>query len=154
MSTPATAPDDEESYQSGPRRPDLVMSLRSWQKEAYREYFRGPRRDFLLVATPGAGKTAFALTIAAELLARREIAAVTVVTPTEHLKHQWAQAAARIGLALDPEFRNARGRTSTDFTGVATIRKSRREPLKYSRYASFCQLRSDITRSGRRGADW
>ncbi|MHB1593862.1 MAG: DEAD/DEAH box helicase [Streptosporangiaceae bacterium] len=95
------------------------MSLRSWQKEAYREYFRGARRDFLLVATPGAGKTAFALTIAAELLARREIAAVTVVTPTEHLKHQWAQAADRIGLGLDPEFRNARGRTSTDFTGVA-----------------------------------
>ncbi|MHB1430984.1 MAG: DEAD/DEAH box helicase, partial [Streptosporangiaceae bacterium] len=95
------------------------MSLRSWQKEAYREYFRLPRRDFLLVATPGAGKTAFALTVVAELLARREIAAVTVVTPTEHLKHQWAEAAARIGIALDPDFRNSRGRTSTDYAGVA-----------------------------------
>jgi superfamily II DNA or RNA helicase len=96
-----------------------VFSLRSWQKDAYQEYFRVPRRDFLLVATPGAGKTAFALTVAAELLARREIAAVTVVTPTEHLKHQWAQAAHRLGISMDPGYRNAQGRVSADFTAVA-----------------------------------
>ena len=78
-----------------------------------------PRRDFLLVATPGAGKTAWALTIAAELLARREIASVTVVTPTEHLKHQWAQAAHYVGISLDSSYRNAQGRASADFTGVA-----------------------------------
>jgi superfamily II DNA or RNA helicase len=96
-----------------------VLPLRGWQKAAYREYFRLPRRDFLLVATPGAGKTAWALTVAAELLARREIAAVTVVTPTEHLKHQWAQAAHYLGIALDSSYRNAQGRASADFTGVA-----------------------------------
>lgn len=77
------------------------------------------RRDFLLVATPGSGKTAYALMVAAELLARREIAAVTVVTPTEHLKHQWARAARPLGIALDPSYRNAQGRVSPDFTGVA-----------------------------------
>ena len=71
-------------------RSDLLGMLRAWQREAWVEYFRVPRRDFLLNATPGAGKTAYALSIAAELLARREIAAITVVTPTEHLKHQWA----------------------------------------------------------------
>jgi superfamily II DNA or RNA helicase len=92
--------------------------MRTWQKTAYREYFRMPRRDFLLVATPGAGKTAFALTIAAELLARREIAAVTVVTPTEHLKHQWSQAAHRVGIALDSAYRNSQGRASADYAGV------------------------------------
>src|SRR4029077_18901310 len=63
--------------------------------------------------------TAYALTIAAELLARREIAAVTVVTPTEHLKHQWAQAAHRVGIAMDSSYRNAQGRVSADFTAVA-----------------------------------
>ena len=93
--------------------------MRGWQKAAYREYFGRPRRDFLLVATPGAGKTAWALTVAAELLARREIAALTVVTPTEHLKHQWAQAAHYVGIALDSRYRNAQGRASADFTGVA-----------------------------------
>ena len=78
-----------------------------------------PRRDFLLVATPGAGKTACALTIAAELLARREIMAITVVTPTEHLKYQWATAAHRMGIALDPAYRNSQGRASADYAGIA-----------------------------------
>src|SRR5579859_3849051 len=101
------------------RRQDLLASLRSWQKQAFDEYFRQPRRDFLLVATPGAGKTAYALTVAAELLARREVASVTVVTPTEHLKHQWAQSAHRLGIPLDSAYRNSQGRASADFTGVA-----------------------------------
>jgi superfamily II DNA or RNA helicase len=100
-------------------RDDLLLDLRGWQKDAYHEYFRLPRRDFLLVATPGAGKTAYALTVAAELLARREVAALTIVTPTEHLKHQWAEAAARFGIAIDPAYRNAQGRAGADFAGVA-----------------------------------
>ena len=100
-------------------RDDLLPGLRGWQKDAYHEYFRLPRRDFLLVATPGAGKTAYALTVAAELLARREIAFLTVVTPTEHLKHQWAAAAARFGIAIDSAYRNAQGRAGADFAGVA-----------------------------------
>jgi superfamily II DNA or RNA helicase len=100
-------------------RDDLLPGLRGWQKDAYHEYFRLPRRDFLLVATPGAGKTAYALTVAAELLARREVAFLTIVTPTEHLKHQWAQAAARFDIAIDPAYRNAQGRVGAGFTGVA-----------------------------------
>jgi superfamily II DNA or RNA helicase len=102
-----------------PVRPDLLAPLRSWQRAAYDAYFRGSQRDFLLVATPGAGKTTFALTLAAELLARREVAAVTVVTPTEHLKHQWARAAHRMGISIDPAFSNAQGKAAADFNGVA-----------------------------------
>ncbi|MGO8882815.1 MAG: DEAD/DEAH box helicase, partial [Streptosporangiaceae bacterium] len=116
---PASALGDEESRPGVPVRPDLLLSLRSWQKDAYHAYFRSPRRDFLLVATPGAGKTAWALTVAAELLARREIATLTVVTPTEHLKHQWALAAHAMGISLDSAYRNAQGRASADYTGVA-----------------------------------
>jgi len=93
--------------------------LRGWQKAAYEEYFRVARRDFLLVATPGAGKTTYALTVAARLLALREVAAVTVVTPTEHLKYQWAQAATAFGIAIDPSYRNAQGRAGAGFQGVA-----------------------------------
>ena len=98
---------------------DLLSTLRGWQKDAYHEYFREPRRDFLLVATPGAGKTTYALTVAAQLLARREVARVTIVTPTEHLKHQWARSAQRFGMAIDPKYSNAQGRAGADFTGVA-----------------------------------
>jgi superfamily II DNA or RNA helicase len=100
-------------------RNDLYLSLRSWQQAAYQQYFRAPGRDFLLVATPGAGKTSCALTIAAELLARRQIAAITVVTPTEHLKFQWSQAAIGFGISLDAAYRNAQGRVSADYAGVA-----------------------------------
>ncbi|RJL24584.1 DEAD/DEAH box helicase [Bailinhaonella thermotolerans] len=93
--------------------------LRAWQQEAFDLYFRQAPRDFLAVATPGAGKTTFALRIASELLATGVIRAVTIVTPTEHLKRQWADAAARVGIAIDPEFKNSQGTTSRDYTGVA-----------------------------------
>ncbi|MGH3569523.1 MAG: DEAD/DEAH box helicase [Pseudonocardia sp.] len=94
-------------------------SLRAWQRSALVRYLAAGPRDFLAVATPGAGKTAFALRVAAELLADRTITALTVVTPTEHLKHQWSDAAAAVGIALDPEFRNSAGGTSSDYTGIA-----------------------------------
>jgi len=105
---------------AAPFPPQLDLpSLRGWQKAAYAEYFTVTKRDFLLVATPGAGKTAYALTIAKELLTRREVQAVTIVTPTEHLKFQWAQAAKRFNIAIDPSYRNAQGKAGADFHGVA-----------------------------------
>ncbi len=119
MSSPEVVSRDGDESLLGLVRHDLIRSLRAWQREALGEYFRQSRRDFLVVATPGAGKTAYALTVAAELLARREVAAVTVVTPTEHLKHQWAAAAMRFGIALDSAYRNSQGRASADFAGVA-----------------------------------
>ena len=94
-------------------------SLRAWQTAALDTYFERNPRDFLAVATPGAGKTTFALTVAAELLARRVIDRITVVAPTEHLKTQWAEAAAKVGIPLDPEYSGRKGRTSGDFVGVA-----------------------------------
>ncbi|HYG94369.1 MAG TPA: DEAD/DEAH box helicase, partial [Nocardioides sp.] len=71
------------------------------------------------VATPGAGKTTFALTVAAELLGRRVVDRVVVVAPTEHLKLQWAEAAARAGLPIDPSYSAGKGRISSDYVGVA-----------------------------------
>lgn len=102
-----------------PQQGPAQRPLRAWQRSALSRYLAAGPRDFLAVATPGAGKTAFALRVAAELLADRVITALTVVTPTEHLKHQWAQAAAAAGIALDPEFRNSAGGTSSDYTGIA-----------------------------------
>ena len=94
-------------------------SLRAWQSAAMRQYFAEQPRDFLAVATPGAGKTTFALSVAAELLGRRQVDRVTVVAPTEHLKLQWAEAAARAGIPIDPTYAAGKGRTSTDFVGIA-----------------------------------
>ena len=98
---------------------NLVATLRGWQQHAYEEYFRANKRDFLVVATPGAGKTTYALTVARELLDRREVMSITVVTPTEHLKFQWAQAALRHNIAIDSAYSNSQGPVGADFHGVA-----------------------------------
>ncbi|MEV4314654.1 DEAD/DEAH box helicase [Actinocrispum sp. NPDC049592] len=93
--------------------------LRAWQRRAITKYLASAPKDFLAVATPGAGKTVFGLRLAAELLADRTVEAVTIVTPTEHLKHQWAASANSFGIPIDPEFRNTTGSTSKDYRGVA-----------------------------------
>ncbi|WP_255623884.1 DEAD/DEAH box helicase [Cellulomonas chengniuliangii] len=93
--------------------------LRAWQAEALELYRVRNPRDFLAVATPGAGKTTFALRVATELLEAGVVRRVTVVAPTEHLKRQWADAAARVGIKIDPNFTNAQGRHGHGFDGVA-----------------------------------
>lgn len=81
--------------------------LRAWQRTALTKFLLHKPKDFLAVATPGAGKTTFALRVATELKSSRLVERIIVVVPTEHLKIQWSQAAARVGLALDPHFTNA-----------------------------------------------
>uniref|UniRef100_UPI003D8C40B2 DEAD/DEAH box helicase n=1 Tax=Gordonia sp. B7-2 TaxID=3420932 RepID=UPI003D8C40B2 len=98
--------------------PASSMPLRAWQRRALTKYLTKRPRDFLAVATPGAGKTTFGLRIARELLDDRTVDQVTVVAPTEHLKHQWSEAAARVGIALDSRFSNSAGQTSSDYHGV------------------------------------
>lgn len=98
--------------------PQRCGPLRDWQRRALVEYLRRGAEDFTAVATPGAGKTTFALRVAAELLAAGTVEAVTVVAPTEHLKAQWAAAAGRVGIQLDAGFRNSDLHTSADFHGA------------------------------------
>lgn len=104
-----------------------AQRLRAWQAEALDLYFglngpdgvgRGPR-DFLAAATPGAGKTTFALRLASELLRRGVVERIVVVAPTEHLKTQWADAAARVSIRLDPAFANRHAAPSRQYHGVA-----------------------------------
>ena len=97
---------------------DPGRPLRGWQRRALVKYLTGQPRDFLAVATPGSGKTTFALRVAAELLAQRAVDQITVVVPTEHLKVQWARAAGLHGLALDPRFSNTSPVTSPEYHGV------------------------------------
>ncbi|SJN18827.1 putative DNA or RNA helicase of superfamily II [Micrococcus lylae] len=93
--------------------------LRQWQQEALEKYLAASPRDFLAVATPGAGKTTFALRVAKILMDSGAVQRLTVVAPTDHLKRQWADNAARVGLAIDPNFKNADGRHGAEYRGVA-----------------------------------
>ena len=110
--------------QLGPAWPERAAwgtapSLRAWQSAAMADYMGRSPRDYLAVATPGAGKTTFALTVAAELLGRRIVDRIIVVAPTEHLKLQWAEAAARAGIPIDPAYSAGKGKTSKDYVGIA-----------------------------------
>lgn len=80
----------------------MSSDLRAWQRKALTKYLMTNPKDFLAVATPGAGKTTFALRVATELVGNRTVDRIVVVVPTEHLKVQWAASAARVGLSLDP----------------------------------------------------
>lgn len=113
---------------------DTLPPLRAWQRKAMVAYHRSRSEDFLAVATPGAGKTTFALRVAADLLDAGTVSQVTVVAPTEHLKTQWANAAARVGIALDPSFRNADVHTASDFHGaVVTYAQVGADPAVHKR---------------------
>lgn len=93
------------------------LRLRQWQKAALEAFESRQHRDFLAVATPGAGKTTFALTAIVRDLAHYPHRPVIVVTPTLHLKHQWTEAAAQFGLQLEPSWRAADGWPS-DMHGI------------------------------------
>lgn len=117
-------------------------ALRAWQHEAISTYLSRERKDFLTAATPGAGKTTFALRIATELLARRTVERVVVVCPTEHLKTQWADAAARVGIRLDPTFRNSDATYAAGYDGVVVTYAQ--VGLKPQLFAARCASRRTL----------
>jgi superfamily II DNA or RNA helicase len=93
--------------------------LRAWQRSALARYIAAAPQDFLAVATPGAGKTAFALRVASELLADRVIDAIT----GRHADRapQDAVVARRGGRRHRdrPGLPQLHGRTSADYRGIA-----------------------------------
>ncbi|HLI00999.1 MAG TPA: DEAD/DEAH box helicase, partial [Acidimicrobiales bacterium] len=97
------------------------VRLRPWQKTALALLEASDQPDFLAVATPGAGKTTFALTASLQQLARPDgPRRLVVVAPTAHLKRQWAEAAAAFGLHLDPAWSPGAGALPGDMHGIVT----------------------------------
>ena len=94
------------------------VQLRPWQRAAFDKFAASERSDFLTVATPGAGKTTFALACARWAMAQQR-RPIVVVAPTTHLKTQWVQAAHRMGLHLDHQWSPADG-MAKDVHGIVT----------------------------------
>ncbi len=117
-----------------------ATKLRQWQQEALSLYFEKEPRDFLAAATPGAGKTTFALRLAKELLVRGTVDRITVVAPTEHLKSQWADAAERVAIHLNPSFKNKDRWYGRHFHGVA---------VTYAQVVADAALHRQLTEGGR-----
>jgi superfamily II DNA or RNA helicase len=95
------------------------IRFRAWQREALAKLESRVHASFLAVATPGAGKTTFALGAIRRALVRREARRAVVVVPTQHLKLQWALAAERFDIHLDPEWSSADGSLPSDVHGIA-----------------------------------
>lgn len=99
------------------------FELREWQSEAFNqveEYWNKGRRDFLIVATPGAGKTKAALRIAHEFFLKKRIDRIVIIAPSTNLTRQWAaEAAAFAGIDIDPDFSNSQGIETNDFHGIS-----------------------------------
>lgn len=114
-----------------------VVELREWQAEALERFLRRPN-DFLCVATPGAGKTRFALAGAERLMQAGTVRQIIVVSPTSHLRKQWADAAHRdFGIQLDRRFTNPAGAVAKDFDGVVvTYQSVASEPLLWRRLST------------------
>lgn len=97
------------------RKPVNVRPPRKWQTQAVRRFYAINKTDFLAVGTPGSGKTDFALKIAHDLLADGKVERIVIVAPTEHLKRQWAESAARCGIDIDSSWTNANGFEAKDY---------------------------------------
>jgi superfamily II DNA or RNA helicase len=93
---------------------------REWQRAALTTYVTRNARDFLVVATPGAGKTKFALRLASDLMDSGVVRRIVIVVPSEHLKMQWATAAHECGFEIDPTTKNSDGlENPADYRGAA-----------------------------------
>lgn len=117
-----------------------AFGLREWQQEARERYHGrngGESGNFLVVATPGAGKTTFALTIAQDLIEQGTVSRLVVVVPTAHLRRQWAEAAHKKGVQLDDTFVNKNGTVGSDYDGVVvTYQAVASSPLLWRKLTS------------------
>ncbi|MEZ4278747.1 MAG: DEAD/DEAH box helicase [Myxococcota bacterium] len=95
------------------------LRFRAWQKEALAKFEARVHASFLAVATPGAGKTTFALAAVRRALVARQAQRCVVVVPTQHLKLQWAAAAERFDIHLDPNWTANDGALPSDVHGIA-----------------------------------
>lgn len=112
--------------------PDF-SNMRAWQAEAMKKYLENPKQDFTVTATPGAGKTNFALRLAKFLYEQKIIDRIIIVVPTDHLRTQWGQAAHKLGLRLDSTLGND-ALLKKDFQGyVTTYAQVAAHPLLHER---------------------
>lgn len=78
------------------------MQLRQWQRRAVDAFYAANSENFLVSATPGAGKTMFSLYLAQDLMRQGVVERVVVVAPSDSLRIQWAEEADDVGLKLFP----------------------------------------------------
>ena len=106
-----------------------ASKLRAWQAAALEQYLESTPRDFLAVATPGAGKTTYALR------ARHRAAATGASSsgspwspPPSTSRPSGPTPPARVGIHIDPQLHQR--------PGAARRTSSTASPLTYAQVAS------------------
>jgi superfamily II DNA or RNA helicase len=84
------------------KKGDRVSGLREWQQRAKDAFLAADKQNFLISATPGAGKTRFALDLARDLVNAGRVQRLVVVVPSDTLRTQWADEGDDFGLPLIP----------------------------------------------------
>lgn len=105
-----------------------MFQPRPWQKQFVEDYLKKNLKDYLLVATPGAGKTKGSFHCNQHYHGD-ETDKLIVVAPTKYLKEQWAGAAVTFGMQLNPYWK--RGLINRDFDGIC---------VTYSQAASNAEM--------------
>lgn len=110
----------------------------AWQQEARRDFRLSHKTDFLVTATPAAGKTRMALGAATDLRHAGEVERAIIAVPTDHLRRQWAEAALRhAGLNLNHGFASKHGGIAPDTDGiVVTYQSVGKRPDVYRKLAA------------------
>lgn len=110
--------------------------VRPWQAKALKAFEEKLDKDenanFLCVATPGAGKTTFALVCARHLLGRDNISKLIIIVPSAHLKEQWADSGADLGILLDTDITDM---SNESFGVVATYQGVAANPQEFKKIA-------------------
>lgn len=113
-----------------------VSDLRTWQSEFLNDWARRGISDYLLAATPGAGKTRAAFALAERLITGERVDELLVVVPTDALKQQWADFSAVVGLELRPTSNDA-GSLPSGYRGrVVTYAQVASQPGLYRAFSS------------------
>ncbi|HEV7883412.1 MAG TPA: DEAD/DEAH box helicase family protein, partial [Solirubrobacteraceae bacterium] len=111
-----------------------MTALRVWQERALERMAAWEDGSFLLSAAPGAGKTIPSLVFARGLLRAGVVRRVHVLCPTTPLTRQWAEAAGRLGVQLQPDA--AELRPPRDFDGI--VATYARAAASAARWAPQC----------------
>ncbi len=126
MSTPSSTPTSTDSQLS---TWPADYKPRSWQSAAFKVLRTYQGSSFLLEACPGGGKTFPGLHCAWEHLSECRAKQVIVLVPTTNLARQWARAAAKVGIRLEP-----------NWSGVGLPRDTHGIAITYQRLAAMPEL--------------
>lgn len=135
----------------------MSLKLRAWQQEALENYHHclaQGARTLLWEATPGSGKTTVALQVCHHQLFELHRQRVIIIVPTTHLKVQWTQAAARVGIHLDSRFSNQQD-WAADYHGVTlTYQQIANRPKFFRRLSRGAMVVLDEVHHAADGLMW